>query len=352
MADIKDERDRVKACIHFQSTDKIPWQIGYTTELGFKLMKSLGIEEQQHFILGKNIYHFNGLEDFFGNHLTFIRNRAVNSLQEIESGIFRDEWDVLWDRRIDRDIGTPINCVLETMNLEKMRIPDPLDPDRYAHFEPIIRANPRRYKIVKFSYSLFERAWSLRRMETLMMDFIQNPLFVHELLDLITEYNMRLIRNLKHFNIDALYFGDDWGYQRGLLMSPDTWREFIKPRIRKMYDQAHAHGYDVFIHSCGNITNLLDDLVEVGVNVFNPFQPEVIDLEDVIATYEKKLAFYGGLSIQHTLPFGTPREVRAEVVHRLGLAKKFGGYIISPSHDMPPDIPLETIMIMYQALKS
>jgi len=344
------EKQRVKAHIHFQEADRVPWQIGCTSELGTKLMEALGLEPEEHEVLGKNIFTFNRLDDYLGNHLAFIRNRAVNSLQEVEHHIFRDEWKVLWDRSIDRDIGTPVNCILEHMDLDSLEVPDPLNPDRFAHFAPLIDANKHRYLLVKFSYSLFERAWSLRGMENLMMDMVQRPSFVHELLDLITDFNLKLIDHISQYDIDGIYFGDDWGYQRGMLMSPDMWRTFIKPLIKRMYDRTHELGWDVFIHSCGNISTVLDDLVEIGLNVFNPFQPEVIDIEEVIDRYAGRLAFYGGLSIQKTLPFGSADEVRDEVKHRLGLARKYSGYIVSPSHDMPPDIPVENVLAMLETL--
>jgi uroporphyrinogen decarboxylase len=344
------EKQRVKAHIHFQDTDRIPWQIGYTSELGAKLMEALGLELDEHEVLGKNIFTFNRLDDYLGNHLAFVRNRAVNSLQEVEHYIFRDEWKVLWDRSIDRDIGTPVNCILERMDLDSLEIPDPLNPDRFAHFAPLIKANAHRYLLVKFSYSLFERAWSLRGMENLLMDMVQNPSFVHELLDFITDYNLKLIDHISQYDVDGIYFGDDWGYQLGMLMSPDMWRTFIKPRIKRLYDQTHELEWDVFIHSCGNISAVLDDLVEIGLNVFNPFQPEVIDIEEVIDRYAGRLAFYGGLSIQKTLPFGSAEEVRDEVQHRLGLSRKYSGFIVSPSHDMPPDIPVENVLAMLETL--
>jgi uroporphyrinogen decarboxylase len=345
------EKERVKTQIHFQKPDRLPWQIGYTSELGAILMDVLGLEEEKHVVLGKNIFTFNKLDDFLGNHLAFLRNRAVDSLRDVGNLVFRDEWNVLWDRSIDRDIGTPVNCILEHMNLEALGVPDPLDPDRFAHFEPIIHAHEDRYLLAKFSYSLFERAWALRGMENLMMDMVQNPSFVHELLDLITDFNLTLIEHMGRYNLDGIYFGDDWGYQRGMLMSPDMWRTFIKPRIQRMYDKTHELGWDVFIHSCGNISEILDDLVEIGLNVFNPFQPEVIDVEAVIERYAGRLAFYGGISIQKTLPFGSTDEVRQEVEHRMGLSRRYGGYIVSPSHDMPPDIPVDNVLAMVETLK-
>lgn len=344
------EKERVKKCIAFKETDRTPWQIGYTSELGARIMNELGLKEERYTVLGNNVYRFNALDAYFGNHLAFIRNRAVNSVREIRPGFFEDEWGVVWDRRIDRDIGNPVDVVLKNPNLDNLRIPDPDNEDRYSHAAPIIEANSHRYILAKFSYSLFERAWSLRGMENFMMDFIVNPGFVDDLLDAITDFNIAVLDNMASFSIDGVYFGDDYGYQRGLMMSPVMWGRFIKPRLHRLYTRAHEHGFDVFIHSCGNVRVILEELYRAGVNVFNPFQPEAIDINETISTFSGRLAFYGGMSIQHTLPFGTVEEVAEETRNRLGLAKKFGGFIVSPSHDMPPDVPLENILVMHSVL--
>ena len=188
-------------------------------------------------------------------------------------------------------------------------------------------------------------------MENLLVDFMNNGSFVHDLLRLICDFNLRIMKNLGSYRIDGIYFGDDWGSQKAMLMSPETWRRFIKPYIEEMYSQAHAQGYDVFIHSCGNIAPVLDDLIEIGLNVFNPFQPEVMDLHDLMKRYSKRLAFYGSLSIQKTLPFGTTEDVEEEVRNRISLARTYGGLIISPSHDLPPDVPVENILAMIGTIR-
>jgi uroporphyrinogen decarboxylase len=344
-------KERVKNSIHFREVDKVPWQIDCTVDMAKRIMETHDLKEKSCNVLGKNIFQYNTLNDFFGNHLSYVRVEAVNSTDEIRPGVWIDEWGVLWDRSIDKDIGTPVNRLLEDMNLAKLKTPDPFAPERYEHFEPVIKANPDRYIIVKFSRCLFERAWSLRGMENLLIDLVENPGFVHELFEMITELNLQMIGRLADFSVEGVRFSDDWGSQRSLLMSPDTWREFIKPCVGRMYSEAHRLGYDVFIHTCGDITDILDDLVQIGVNVFNPFQPEAMNIEDIIERYSGRLAFHGGLSIQHTLPFGSPQQVRGEVKHRLYLARKHGGFIVAPSHDMPQDIPDDNLDAMLNVLR-
>jgi len=179
-------------------------------------------------------------------------------------------------------------------------------------------------------------------MEQLMMDFYDNPDFVHELLGAIADYNIAQARRAMEFDIDAVHFGDDWGQQTGLQMGPKIWHEFIEPQLRRMYGAVREQGKYVTIHSCGKVDELFDDLVAIGLNCFNPFQPEVMDVYELVPRYRGRLAFHGGLSTQKTLPYGTVADVRRETRQLLELGAE-GGYIFSPAHAVPRDVPAENM---------
>jgi uroporphyrinogen decarboxylase len=185
-------------------------------------------------------------------------------------------------------------------------------------------------------------------MENLMMDFLDHPDFVHELLDTIVEWNIAQVQRALEHDIDCVYFGDDWGQQRGLQMGPATWREFIGPAAAKMYRVVRDAGRYVMIHSCGDVDELFDDLIGMGINCFNPFQPEVMDVAALIDQYRGRLAFFGGLSTQRTLPYGSPDDVRVETERLLSLGAR-GGYILAPAHDVPKDVPLENMLAFIEA---
>jgi len=183
------------------------------------------------------------------------------------------------------------------------------------------------------------------------MAMVADEAFTHAIFDRILEWNLKVIEQFCAFNVDAVLFGDDYGHQTGVLMGKPLWCKYIKPRLRQMYAAVKSHGRFVFIHSCGNIVELFDDLIDLGVDVYNPFQPEAMNVTDVKNRYGDRLCFYGGVSTQRTLPFGTVQETKDEVSRLLETIGKNGGYIAAPAHDTPADAKPENIAAMIEVLR-
>jgi uroporphyrinogen decarboxylase len=191
----------------------------------------------------------------------------------------------------------------------------------------------------------------MRGWESLMMDFIENSDFVDELFHKIADYNIAQINEALKYDIDAVYFGDDWGMQVGLQMGPPIWYEFIYPVLKRMYGVVRDAGKYVMIHSCGDVDELFDYLIEAGVNCFNPFQPEVMDVSTLLKKYRRRLTFHGGLSTQRTLPYGTVSDVRVETNRLLELGGD-GNYIFAPAHDVEGDVPLENLLTFIDIIQN
>jgi len=330
-------RERFFESIAHRQPDKTPFHVSFTKEAYERTKAYCGGSE---------------LPDHTGNCLTYVEFDRFSASAEVRPDVFEDWFGVWWDRSIDKDIGVACNQLVTEDTLDSYQFPDPDDDKFYKDIQRKIDSAGDTVIVGGYGFTTFERAWSLAGMENLLIDMISNKPFVHEFLDRITEFNLRVAKNACGMNIDGMRFGDDWGQQTGLIMGPDLWREFIKPRIKRLFEYVKSRGKFVMIHSCGKVQEIFPDIIECGVDIFNPFQPEVMDVFEMKRLYGDKLSFYGGISTQRTLPFGTAEETAAEVrtlLHRIG-AK--GGYIASPAHDIPKDAKPENVMAMIEVLQN
>jgi uroporphyrinogen decarboxylase len=316
----------------------IPYNIAFTQPARQKMAK---------------FYSDDAFDEKLGNALHCLGTTPQEAWREVRPDVWEDEFGVQWDRSVDKDIGVVCNRKITEETLEEYQFPDPAAPHRWESY-PIKRTNADAgpFYVANHGFSLFERAWTLFGMEELLMAMVSRPEAAHRLLDRILEYNLAIIQEACSRDVDAMMFGDDWGSQYGLLMGPDLWREFIKPRVRSMYQEAKAHGKYVFIHSCGKVNELFPELIECGLDCFNPFQPEVMDVEDMKTRYGDRLSFYGGISTQRTLPYGEEEQVREEVRRLLNVVGRGGGLIAAPAHAIPGDAKPENIHAMIEVLQN
>jgi uroporphyrinogen decarboxylase len=330
------KRDAVVAALKFETPDYVPWSWGMTQQCADRFRARFPDID---------------LSRFPESHVLSL-GMSPGRWEEVKPGFWRDAYGVVWDRVVDQDIGTPCEWPIRTpADLDRYVWPDPSRGEWYAEIPARIGNARDRFRLFNIGFSLFERAWTMRGMEDLLVDMVERPEFVEALLDRIVEHNLVIIRRALTYDIDGMFFGDDYGMQTGLIMGLPHWRRFIKPRLARMFAAARQAGKYVGMHSCGCVAVLFDDLVEIGLNIFNPFQPEVMDVFDLIERYRGRLTFWGGMSVQNVLPFGTAAEVRSAAA-RLIRAGRNGGLIFAPSHSVPRDVPPENLVAMMEELRS
>ncbi|MDD5596784.1 MAG: uroporphyrinogen decarboxylase family protein [Victivallaceae bacterium] len=197
----------------------------------------------------------------------------------------------------------------------------------------------------------FETAFELRGREQFFIDIACREEWLNFFLDKITDAAVRDAESASRAGADIFGIGDDLGSQKGLLISPVTWRNLFKPRLKRIIDAVHNNSPATrfFLHSDGFIEELIPDFIEIGVDILNPIQPEVMDPAEIKKNYGKKLIFFGAVSVQQTLPLGTPEDVFAEVKLRMETIGCGGGYIMTPSHLLNEDIPWENIAAFFEA---
>jgi uroporphyrinogen decarboxylase len=202
--------------------------------------------------------------------------------------------------------------------------------------------------------TLFETVWQLRGMEQLFVDFRFDPEFAAYLLDRMTDIRCAQARFLAHQGVDVLVLGDDISMQTGMMMSLPMWRTWFKGRMARIIAEARAvkPGLPVFYHTDGNPEAVIPELIEIGITILNPVQPECIDPVMVKRRYGDRLALWGTIGIQTTLPFGTPDDVRQEVKTRIETLGAGGGLVLGPTHVVEADVPWENLVALYEAIET
>jgi uroporphyrinogen decarboxylase len=201
--------------------------------------------------------------------------------------------------------------------------------------------------------SIYMVSTYLRGTEKLFMDFLLNPLYAETLIskigDFMVEFNKKNLASIGEF-IDLYGIWDDFADQEGLMISPALWRKFYKPWYLKLINEAKKYNLLVCFHVCGNCSEIIGDLIEIGVDILDPVQVSAknMSLDNLKEKFGKNICFHGGLDTQKFLPFVTPKEVRKEVIRINNLFAESGGLILGPSHYLTSDIPIDNILAIYK----
>jgi len=249
--------------------------------------------------------------DFPEPYGTDFYNTGVNPCPDCRPARGLDEWGCLWDCLPNTSIGEVKEFPLKDWaDFDKLTIPK-LQKDRaYNHIKQARAAAGDKYVLCN-GVSIFERVHFIRGLENMWCDTIEEADNLKRLVGILADMNIEIIHDIAGCGVDGFIWCDDWGLQDRLMISPEAWREIWKPEYKRVYDEAHNAGMDVFLHSCGYIVDILGDLIEIGLNAIHMDQQQNMGLERLGSLFRGKLTFFSPVDIQKTMPSGTPDEIRA-----------------------------------------
>lgn len=346
--EIMTPRDRILVCLHHEKPDRIPVDGWFHPEV-VELLKAYFQTDDWLFV--EKQLGMNGWANLSPS-IDFPNVAASRS----EESVTLDPWGVCFrrgkDNRYQQWIDGPLVAARNGSDLLAYRFPsvkDVREPENYASRVRQLQ-NEGMYVFGEIE-NPYKRFWHLRGYQNALMDYLVNQEMLEIIYDRLYDVAAGLTLAMARAGVDMIKVVGDVAMNDRIIMGPDAWRRFDKPRLAQLLEDARAVNPDVvfFFHSDGRLTDLMDDLVEIGFTVINPIQPECMDPVEVKKRWGDRITLHGCISIQQTLPFGTVTDVHREVEHLIQCCGYNGGLILSPSNVIQPDTPLENILACYQA---
>jgi hypothetical protein len=342
-------RERVTRAVEFRGPDRIPVRIGPSALMWKTYRQRLRAILTR---VGPPVDFGYAKEPYPSSESDFDGIKGV----EREGDDFVDAWGVTWHNAQEGIVGIPrVHPLADWKALDRLKVPDPLAVDEWGQpmdwsgiERAIAETDHQRYVRVDGD-RLWERMWFLRGMEPLMMDVAEGRPEVQQLIDVIVEHHLKLLDRWLTLDIDGVQFGDDWGTQDRLLISPKLWRRYFKPAYARLFERVKRAGKHAWLHSDGHILPIIPDLVEIGLDVVNP-QLSANGAANVARLCKGRICVEADLDRQHVIPFGTPDEVRAHVREAIAeIASDDGGMtIIAYAY---PLAPLENVEALCEAFR-
>ncbi len=366
-------RERVLTALRREQPDRVPYDIEGFNREAFRMFKEKTGSDNpdEYFGVDKDVewVGFKGTDLDLKKRFLRYHNLAENlvyseggaELEIPKPSSFRlNEWgtafvvgsDVSYDHFVAPSVIVNAKSVRD---IEEYPLPDFVSDYRHKHLEEDVKRIRERglASVAEMSCTVFEVAWQIRGFDELLTDFLTRYDQAACLLDRITELSVFRAKRFAQAGVDIIHIGDDVGMEDRMLMSPATWKEWLKPRLEKVIRAAKEIKPDIVFsyHSDGYVEPIIPDFIEIGIDVLNPVQPECMDPAKLKREYGDKLAFWGTIGIQHTLPFGSPEDVEAEVKERIETVGKGGGLYLAPTHVIAPEVPHENIFALVNAVK-
>jgi len=354
-------RERVAAALRHESTDRCPWQTTFTPEFAERLRADMG------FAAALGAHNPHGAGNPYDLEIALDQDVLITSVGWANSyygdgAEYVDEWGVGWKSapyktpfgigHYTEPLGHPL-ADADAQGVARYECPDPSRPELYLEAERLIAEHKNEYFIVGSTVTtIFETAWALRGFEQLLTDFIAEPDLADSILEIPYRYHLAAAETLVRMGVDMIWLGDDLGHQQGMIISPKHWRRFFKPRMAYFIECLKKINPELKVayHTDGSVYSVIPELIEIGLDVLNPVQPAAMDPVRLKREYGKDLCFWGSMDEQYTLPFGSPEEVRKEVLERVATLGANGGLILAPTHHVQLDTPLENFWAMAETI--
>lgn len=343
-------RERVRTAMSRRVPDRVPKTASFTPAISEKFERATGATDPATYfgfeVRGVGFHGPRETPDFS----TFYPDGLPQGTAVNEYGVARVPGNFYHFNRLQH----PLKHVTTLGELQAYPWPDFTPAYRHDHLEAAVERLQARGLYVQGGVGhIYENAWQIVSMEKLLSDMLQAPQQAAFVLDRLTEDRAFMARRYAEAGCDGILTGDDVGMQQKMMMSPDTWREWLKPRWAHVYAEAKSANLDVRImyHSDGNIEEIIPDLIEIGLDILNPVQPECMDPAALKREYGNHLAFWGCIGTQTTMPFGTPAEVRRTVKWTIENVGQGGGLLVAPTHVLEPDVPWANIQALFDAIE-
>ncbi len=356
-------KQRVLLAVSHQDTDRVPVDYFVRRDVTHRLMKYLSIEtvEELYIRLGidfRKIPLKETIPAFEKSANGILGGSSEKSGEKYimhEDGTYEDAWGVVFrqgkDGLYDQWISGPF---AETDDLDSYDWPDMDIFESVEDLKKKVDAYENKYALLGRLNLPFKVAWFMRGLENFMCDMMVDPDFAKALLEKVASYEIEKGKHLIEAGVDIIGIYGDIAMQDRMLVNPTAWRQIEKPILAGMVKRFKEMNPDLllFYHSDGDLSEVMPDLIEIGMDIINPIQPECMDVAKVKQMYGDKITMHGTVSIQRTLPKGSVEDVRNEIRDRIETCGKNGGLVICPANHVQNDTPLENLLEVYRAAGS
>lgn len=362
-------RERFKRITNHQEADRVPVDMGshvaslhrinYAKLKDYLKDDSLANQDRILDRMVQNIVPDEKLLRRYGVDFRWIAPHWID-VKDVNEDKYRDMWGIVWQHMLDA--YSVYSSPLADANLEdldRFPWPDPYDPDLTSGL-----AERAKYLYENTDYVLvadsikggiLTKALQIRGYEQMFADLVGNMAFAEALMDkllwLYKEFWSTFLKAVGPY-VQMVYFTDDIGGQSSMMISPDTFRSLVKPRLKALIDHIKGQANVKFMyHTDGTVTPVIEDIIEMGVDVLNPIQTSALGMDTAVLKelYRGRLCFHGAIDVQQMLPFSTPEGVRYDVARRIHDLGRGGGYILAPCHNIGSDVPPENVEALFAA---